>query len=486
VGTAVSDEVDGQDEEFVYHLTQGAELLGRGELENARAELEKALVLRSHDAKVLGLLGQAFYKLGQFEQAAVAWQRLVDDNPVEAGARVNLGLASLKARRYPDAIRQLEIALDLQPEHRKAMGYLGLALLESGDPARARGWFERAGSDHMVARCDALLAEMPAEELALEVVEPLQEVPPAGPAPYAEPYSEPEPDLLQRPEAGQAQARSPLLTAGAGSPDGPSSDGVGPDQVSALAEAVAAEPLGEAGPLEEDPLEEDPLDADAALDGAEALDDATEAVEELPPEAVEPVAAAGLFVVAAGVVTVNLQGDLAWRLDGLLGWRGDLRASPEVKRFRGRATEQPFGSGADQVHHLNGAGTLLQRAGARCLTEVALAGGSAFFREGAVQGFQGAVDYDNGRLTSPDGDVELVHLRGAGRVVLRTAAAPVTLRAAPGAPVRVAAAALVGWIGALTPRLLSAAEGGVLGSAVELVGEGRVLVDGGAGSGAGP
>jgi uncharacterized protein (AIM24 family) len=71
-------------------------------------------------------------------------------------------------------------------------------------------------------------------------------------------------------------------------------------------------------------------------------------------------------------------------------------------------------------------------------------------------------------------------------VVLRTAAAPVALQASAGAPVRVAAGALVGWTGALTPRLLTAAEGGVLGSAVELAGEGRVLVDGGAGGGAGP
>ena len=488
----MSDDVDGQDEEFVYHLTQGAELLGRGELESARAELEKGLVLRSHDAKVLGLLGQAFYKLGQYEQAAVAWQRLVDDNPVEAGARVNLGLASLKSRRYPDAIRQLEIALDLQPEHKKAMGYLGLALLESGDPSRARGWFERTGSEHMVARCDALLAEVPEEELALEVVEPL--VAEAAPLP------------------GQAQALAELLTAGAGPAVAPDDEATAVDAPPGL-EAV----LDDDAPLEEEEAAEEEALAAAVEDlppgpALEAvagqapeevgLADATELAEELPPETDAPTGlaapigrtgrdgweaapAAGvpdaLFAVADGVIAVTLQGDLAWRLDGLLGWRGDLRASPEVKRFRGRATEQPFGAGADQVHHLTGHGTLLQRAGGRVLTELALGGHPAFFREAVVQGFQGAVDFDNGRLTSPDGDVELVHLRGAGRVVLRTAAVPVALRATAGAPVRVAAGALVGWTGALTPRLLAAAEGGVLGSAVELVGEGRVLVDGGAG-----
>ncbi|HET9552830.1 MAG TPA: tetratricopeptide repeat protein, partial [Anaeromyxobacteraceae bacterium] len=179
----MSDEVEGLDEEFVYHLDRGAELLRRGDVEAARGALENALGLRPRDAKVLALLGQAFYKQGRFEQAAVAWQRLVDDNPVEAGARVNLGLACLKARRYHEAIRQLEIALDLNPDHRKAMGYLGLALLESGSAAPAREWFLKAGSEQMVARCDELLAAQ-AEAVA------------AAPAPSPEPV----------------QALAPLLT----------------------------------------------------------------------------------------------------------------------------------------------------------------------------------------------------------------------------------------------------------------------------------
>ena len=102
----------------------------------------------------------------------------------------NLGLACLKARRLLDAVRQLEIALDLHPDHRKAMGYLGLALLEAGDAARARTWFAKAGSEQMVARCDELLAAQ-AEAVA------------TAPAPAPEPL----------------QALSPLLTAGV--PDSP-------------------------------------------------------------------------------------------------------------------------------------------------------------------------------------------------------------------------------------------------------------------------
>ncbi len=153
-----ADEVEGIDEEFLFHLKRGSDLLLRGDADPARSALERALELRPKDAKVLGVLGQAYYKLGRFDDAGRVWQRLVDDNPVEPGARVNLGLAYLKAKRHPDAVKQLEIALDLNPEHKKAMGYLGLALLESGNLTRARECFQRAGSEHMVARCDDLIA----------------------------------------------------------------------------------------------------------------------------------------------------------------------------------------------------------------------------------------------------------------------------------------------------------------------------------------
>ncbi|HYG66507.1 MAG TPA: tetratricopeptide repeat protein, partial [Anaeromyxobacteraceae bacterium] len=177
------DGVEGLDEEFLFHLNRGSELMARGEAEAARVPLERALELRPKDAKVLGLLGQSYYKLGRFPEAVAAWQRLVDDNPVEPGARVNLGLANLKAKRHAEAVKQLEIALDLSPDHRKAMQYLGLALLESGDVARARDWFRKAGSEGMVARCEEILAGGPVRSSAGPAPEPVGVEPSPTPEP---------------------------------------------------------------------------------------------------------------------------------------------------------------------------------------------------------------------------------------------------------------------------------------------------------------
>jgi thioredoxin-like negative regulator of GroEL/uncharacterized protein (AIM24 family) len=152
-------EVDLLDEEYLHHVERGTDLLARGDGEGAVAALSRARQLRPSDTSVLGLLGQARYRLGRFDEAAEAFQALVDASPAEAAPRVNLGLARLKAKRYPEAIRQLEVALELQPEHKRALGYLGLAHLESGDPQSAREWFVRAGSEQMVTRCDEQIVQ---------------------------------------------------------------------------------------------------------------------------------------------------------------------------------------------------------------------------------------------------------------------------------------------------------------------------------------
>jgi uncharacterized protein (AIM24 family)/thioredoxin-like negative regulator of GroEL len=471
----VSDEVEGLDEEFVFHLTRGAQALGRGEVEESRLDLERALTLRPRDPKVLGLLGQAFYRQGQFEQAAVAWQRLVDDNPVEAGARVNLGLACLKARRLQDAVRQLEIALDLHPDHKKAMGYLGLALLESGDAARARSWFAKAGSEQMVARCDELIAAQadavaaapapapePVHALAPLLTGGVADQPVAHDAsaaiPTATPTSAPTPTSINRASNIAAHPERRAATGGPESREAPTS--------APTATATPAPPLA---------VESASL---AGLTAAPTLA-AWAAERVLQPHPLEPFAADGPALAAA------VKGELLCRLDGLLAWRGDLTFTGEVKRFRGRATDKPFGEGAEQVHRLSGEGLVLLRVAGRRFTVLDLGGEAGFFREPVVFGFEEPVTFENGRLASPAGDVDLVHLRGRGRIVLRTAGEPLAIEVTPTAPVRVPIGALVGWVGTLTPRLVPPLEGGAVGGAVDLTGEGRVLVDGGRADGEG-
>ena len=380
------------DEEFQHHLSVASDRLAKGDVDGAREPLRRASARLPEDGTSLGLLGQACYRAGLFDEAAAAYGRLVDENPAEISARVNLGLAWLKGGKQAEAVKQFSIAIDLDPEHKRAMGYLGLALLESGDPRGARAWFEKSGSPGMVARCEAMITDRD------------------GSAP-------------PEPTPGPATTGAP-----------PSPGGLG-----AFAEQRTVRP---------------------------------------PPE---------VFAIEGGILHVAVRGELVCRLDGLFAVRGAVTARPEVKRFRGKLTEKPFGAGRERMNRVAGEGALFFRTGGWVFTVIDLAGDAGYFREEAVFALEEAVVFENGRVPSRHSrDLDLVHLRGRGRMLIRTVAAPVAIEISGGEPLRVPPQALVGWTGAVTPRIgLLAAEGVPPDAApppgapimVELNGDGRVFVD---------
>ena len=381
---------------FAGHLARGTEGIATGDLESAQLSLEKALELRPHDPGALGLLGQALYTLGRFDEAAAAYDRLVRETPAEAAARVNLGLALLKARRYPEAVRQLEVALDLHPEHKKAMGYLGLAWLEQADFEQARGWFARAGSDQMVARCDELIA-----------------------------------------------IAQPQGSSGAAQPE--------PEPTAAVAAATPRPPTGL-----------------AAFAAARLVS----APEDFP------------FDVGGQLLSTAVRGSVLVRAQGLVAVRGPVRLLPEMKHFRGRSTEKPVGKGALRMLRASGEGSLLHRRSRTRLTVLDLDDDSAYVREEAVFGFEDDLAFENGRIASPRAgvDLNLVHLRGQGRVLLATAGDMAAVEVTREGPVRIPVEALVAWTGSVTPRLVPLAdvppeEEASEPLAVELSGEGRALLD---------
>jgi tetratricopeptide (TPR) repeat protein/uncharacterized protein (AIM24 family) len=464
------EEVEGQDEEFLFHLNRGAEQLVKGEATPARDALRRALELRPRDAKALGLLGQACYKSGRFEEAADVYARLVAEKPVDASARVNLGLASLKARRHAEAVEQLGAALDLNPSHRKAMGYLGLAYLEAGDFALARTWFQAAGSEQMVARCQELI------ELAQRGEAPGAE---PAPSPTAADPAAAEATVLRLPaRAGLAVAPEPAL------PDPAPATAAAPER----AETPAAAPAAAAAPADARPP------PPAAAPAAPAAEPGAAQQAPAPPPDEQTLSAfldgrtvvpgaVGTFAVSQGLLTVSVRGEVVVRGRGLVASRGAVRLTQELKRFRGKATDKPFGEGQDRMLRASGEGALLYRAGARRLTALQMTGESGYFREDAVFAIEDALSYENGRVASRLGaDLNLVHVRGKGRVLLASAGELVALPVSADAALRVPLPALAGWSGGLTPRVVPLLDGGNPGDAsapmaVDLSGEGRVLVD---------
>lgn len=193
---------------------------------------------------------------------------------------------------------------------------------------------------------------------------------------------------------------------------------------------------------------------------------------ELMPDPLE-----GPFHVGEELVALVVEGELLARVGSRVAELGSLSASPERKRAKGRVTEKGFGAGADQMVRLSGQGTVLLGAGKRRYVPMELDDeSSSYFREDTVAGFEESVMFENGRMTGDASlELELVHLRGKGSVLLRMEGELRSLRVREGRAVTIPLERLVGWYGTMTPRLTAVKlDGQAKGKsgAVELTGEG--------------
>lgn len=422
------------DDEFLYHLYKGGELLSAGEVHRAKDELERAFQLEPRNHKGQNLLGLVYFRLGLLDRAADIYGSLVRDNPLDATLRVNLGLVELKAGRIEAAIRNLQAAVDLAPDHRKAQNYLGLALAQAGDHTRAREAFLRAGSDAMARKM----------ERAMAGIEP-------PPTPGSQLRASASSALPAVAEGGREalEQEQPFRSVEMDGPRGTSEGWIA---------AAAAEPGSQ-----------------ATLTGAPRPQTLAEFARVVRIEAHR----GAPFAVGADGVRVDWSGDIFSRLDGLVAARFSGEARGVRKRFRGRTTEKSFGEGARQMWQLSGGGQLLLAGKpGRVFTALQLVDDSIYLSEEVLLAFEESLLFENGRVPGKAVDLNLVHLRGTGQLLLGTDRPVRSLACAGEPPLRVPATGLVGWAGGLTPRLVSlsdeAAERPI--AVVELSGDGDVLL----------
>ena len=101
-----------------------------------------------------------------------------------------------------------------------------------------------------------------------------------------------------------------------------------------------------------------------------------------------------------------------------------------------------------------------------------------FAREDVLLGFGGGLAFENGRLTTGEGEfVPVVQLRGDGSVLLEAIGDILTLAVRPDRSLSVRREVILGWFGRLVPRALAPSDApcGQRGL-VSFAGEGRVLV----------
>ncbi|HET7786924.1 MAG TPA: tetratricopeptide repeat protein [Myxococcales bacterium] len=457
-----SDLADNQ--EFDRALSAGTESLAQGNPADARIALEKALRYKPRNQRARNLLGLSLFKLGELPRSEEIYRALIEDHPSDSTLRVNLGLVFLKQSASADAVRCFETALDLAPNHQKAQNYLGLALAQKGDLARAREWFLRAGNDAMAERMTEALKKSPLRAVAEGAAAAL-----AGDQPFKAAVDE----AVAAPQPVSKAAVDARWVAT--QPAEPVAPPVGP--------SLEPEPTGKRvgnAPEPSQPPAASPAQAasEATAAGADAT---TQSMSQYTQARRLSVAdAKGGFVIGPSEVLIQVQGEMLTRLDGLVASWGSVTMKPELKRFRGKATDKSFGDGARRMLRASGEGRFVISREGRQFTALELGDEPAYFREEALFAFEQSILFENGRVPAKGGhDLHLVHLRGKGRLLLVTQGVPRSVDVRRGEPLRIPMDQLVGWHGPLIqPRLVPIVEEAPdLGMALELAGEGRALID---------
>ncbi len=173
--------MDSSNEDFLFHLYRGSELLQDNRVHEAKEELERALHLQPRDLKGQDLLAVVYFRLGLHHRAIQIYEQLRRRNANDTALLLNLSLCYLKTGQPQNARRDLEHLLSLNPNHSRAWGYLGLACERLGDIPQAEHAFQHGGHTQMAKRMAARRASGDAVE-----VQPSREVRDVAGAAYQE------------------------------------------------------------------------------------------------------------------------------------------------------------------------------------------------------------------------------------------------------------------------------------------------------------
>jgi hypothetical protein len=515
-------------EDFLFHLYRGSELLQENRILEAKEELEFALTLQPQDPKGQDLLAAVYFRIGLYPRAIQIYEHLSHSFPRDPAIKINLALSYLKTGQPEPARTALKEVVRSNPSHTRAWGYLGLAHQKLGDYDQAQIAFERGGHPLMAKRMSerrVRASQRPpsiapdAPEAAVEGVREIAETAfselDAGEVQFALA----EPNTTQMHADGQWHALE--IGAAAGRPSerarGPFIKTLPPPSVRGLSappsmhDAVtsppppshnltanfAAEPGSASTRLMPPPPE--------AIALKQRQEEPQEPAKSVPPPVMARVARSSLLVFEpdkpivlhpTGVVLVHVghEQELAFagRLEAMRVATGTITTKVLNRRVRDQETNEVLGGVGSPIVRITGAAELVLGARpAHKLVPIELVSDLAFVREDLLLGFEMRLAYENGKVSFDEdralgesvsprhgGDgVSIVQLRGTGALILELFASFTTVETVPGRLLLVRREWIVGWIGRLVPRALPPAEspGGQRGL-VSFSGEGTVLI----------
>jgi hypothetical protein len=483
-------------DDFLFHLARGSELLQDNRVLEAKEALEKALTMQPADAKGQDLLGAVYFRLGLYPRAIQIYEGLEAQFPGDVSIKVNLALCYLKTGQPEPARRALRDVVDINPGHKRAWGYLGLALQKLGELEQAQIAFERGGRLTMARKVTEIRRSLVPDSSPPQLAQGVREAADAA-------FSELDTGELRfalaeaaSPSTGEEQWHT--LEIGGSSKSKPPSRSV---FTKTLPPPWLGEPARELGSLPAaafsfaaPPVPRIPAFSEALpvssvnqrASGSVSPEFPSDAgPQSAPPPLLPAEMPLRVEALPSGVVVAALSEHamqaFAARLDALRVVVGN--ASTRVLHRRSRATDtgevlggigSPFVRVAGDVQLVLGA-----RPGHR-LEILAVDDSLAFVREDILAGFDLALQYENGRVALEAGaaeDTPVVQLRGSGKFILD---APGELSSLPSRSERPLIARrewIVGWFGRLVTRALTPTEspGGHRGL-IGFWGEGTVLV----------
>jgi serine/threonine protein kinase/Flp pilus assembly protein TadD len=120
------------------HLWYSIFLTRLGRLEEAQAEINRALELDPLSPRINYSLGSGLYWAGRLDQAIEQYQKMLDMDPNSEAAHSGLGLVYARKGKHAEAIAEMRKALDLSPGDTNAIAALGYAYGAAGDRREAQ------------------------------------------------------------------------------------------------------------------------------------------------------------------------------------------------------------------------------------------------------------------------------------------------------------------------------------------------------------
>lgn len=425
-------------------VDRGSALLREGKPSDARELLEQAVRLAPEDATARHLLALSCFQVGHLERALLIYQALALELPGSSAAKLNLAVVLLKLGRASVARGLLSEIVASTPDHRRAWGYLGVALEQLGLVHEAE---EALIAGHLTGAAKRLRQR------------------------HAELFAPHENDA--RPEVAENTRRTLPVNSAPERREAATPGWLKPAKLRPFAETLPPPPTPTASALLEEISFEQTLlpslpQRVGGANGTKAkpkralsplLDNALSSLLVAPPEASVGLHPTGLLMVGLAEGADAQDGGFAARADAIHAVAGSVRRAP--------VAERPF-------VRLSGTGrvVLAPPPGAR-LVPLALEGELAFMRESKVVAFDHALLHDlAGSVEDEQGAHHaLVRFRGDGVVVLGLEGSFVSFELSEGEGVSVRASSLVGWLGVLTHERVTSGDEPI----VLLRGRGTVL-----------